>query len=161
MLVHNTVLYFQLGHFHMKISLNGWRRLWIVSAAAYAVALVLVAFVKFPSLSDIPAPAELTQKLPREYRELLHGLIPDDGLKAQFPNGHILNFRAGVTDSQVDSVAKVYSSIMNDELEANRKHFIVLLFAAWLIPVTLAYAIGEGVAWIRRGFSSSRTNNAA
>lgn len=89
----------------MILHLNGWQRLWIVVITVYAVFVGIFAYVETPTLNDVPSSTILIDRLPANYRDLLKGFIPIDGLQAEFPNGHVLRFRQGVTESQVSSVA--------------------------------------------------------
>jgi hypothetical protein len=136
----------------MTIHLNGWRRLWLVVVVIYAAVVGVFAYVGTPTPNDVPSSTILIDRLPAEYRDLLKGFIPDDGLQAEFPNGHVLKFRQGVTKSQVSSVAKAYAAVFTDALDAKRREFALLILAAWLFPSVALYGLGEGVAWVRRGF---------
>lgn len=111
-------------------------------------------YVAYPTSKDVPALAVLVDMLPDEHRELLKGFIPDDGLKVQFPNGHVLAFKQGVTKAQTLSVAKAYDEIIKIELSAQRKQFVILLFIEWFSPLIFLYLVGEGISWVRKGFNS-------
>lgn len=138
----------------MALHLNGWRRLWIVVVAIYTCVVGAIAYVGMPTLNDVPSSTALIEKLPAEHRDLLKGFIPDNGLQAEFPNGHVLKFRQGVTESQVSLVAKAYAAVLAEVLDARRRQFALLILATWLVPSIALYAIGEGIAWVRRGFKN-------
>ena len=61
----------------------------------------------------------------------------------------------GTSEAQLKAAAKAYSLVLNQALGVDRRRYILVACLIWLIPVLVLYAIGEAVAWVRKGFSSS------
>ena len=137
----------------MRMLLNGWRRLWIVAAVSWGLVVIVGAAVTWPPDYSVPAESALIERLPSEHRALLKGFIPDDGLQIEMPNGHVLKFHQGVTTDQATPVTKAYAAVVESTVAEMRTAFVRNALLIWLVPLSLVYAIGEGIAWVRRGFA--------
>ena len=70
------------------------------------------------------------------------------------PNGRRITFKKGISDEQMNTVAKEYMDILSQEASEPRASFMLNVFLIWIIPCLSLYAIGWSIRWFFRGFKS-------
>ncbi len=58
----------------------------------------------------------------------------ETGQQAEFPNGHVISFKPGVTKEQIGAVARAYAEAVQIALSNQRVNFILHAVLAWLCP---------------------------
>jgi hypothetical protein len=117
-----------------KATLNGWQRLWVLIAIAWALAVV----------SDI---GERWYAVPDPDRRLAPQIcrgVPDNP-GDQTPRGRLIRLRVERA-GRAERLAACYP----------RSAVVPTRATSWLVPVALIYAFGWGLGWVRRGFRSSQ-----
>lgn len=145
----------------MSINLNGWRRLWVVSACVYFVVIAAFVVLTFPRPTNTTHSAQLLQRLPAESRELLvledeHGWTPvaEIGIRTYASNGALLPFKAGASEAQIEKARKDYEEVLIAATNVRRWSLVANAAISWLVPCAAIYILGWSVGWIRRGFRS-------
>jgi hypothetical protein len=134
--------------------INGWRRLWIATAGLWALVVLTGALLNNPTAMDVPREEVLIERLAAEHQKLLKGFIPDDGLKVEFPNGHVLKFQASTTQDEFSPVTRAYAKVIQEATAEAKQAFWLNALLIWVAPIVLIYIVGEAVAWVRRGFGA-------
>lgn len=155
----------------MKVALshlNGWQRLWLVTAAAWLIAVVV------PTISSVRASvasrawrvAEIRLNWAAERSRLESGGAPFDpfalGLATEVkPDGLPLPKPATLLPVTTikENVAALDRDIEKQLAQISEETDLGLVaraLAAWIIPVILLYPLGLLVHWVYRGFRSDR-----
>jgi hypothetical protein len=142
----------------MRLRLNGWQRLWALIGVLYGVLVVGVCYFNFPRFESVTHQGGFYNQFSIEQRSLLAGNgefvkeQTETGQQVEFPNGHVMTFKPGVTEEQIGTVARAYAQAVQTVLSSHRVNFTLHAVLAWLVPSLGLYAIGWGIAWVRRGF---------
>lgn len=141
--------------------INGWHRLWIMSAAIWLGVVSIAAWHLRPRAESIPhreefleavhpksaiyqCPSPATQQ---DCEKLAKAVI-------EMPNGY--HFMLSVYDDKdAPSAAKSYWKTVEDEAWVQQRQAAFLAFAIWLVSSMIVLLIGHGVAWVWRGFKQS------
>jgi hypothetical protein len=139
------------------MKLNGWQRLWVFVCVLYLLVVVVVSAFVFPSWETVGNFDSMVARLHPEERALVvapgdSGTDSTGGTRIEFPGGHILVIRDGLTEAQQNAVAGAIAQVVESELAKERKSFLMHAILAALIPCALLYGLGWAVAWVRRGF---------
>ena len=144
--------------------LNGWQRLWVLVSVFYVVPVAIVAYLELPGKDLSHSDAFYTQLSSASLEKLsISGgknriVDPDDiGTERKMPNGHILQFRKGVTNEQVSMVAREYYALVDHATSVKRIRVVGYAFLIWLLPCIGLYLFGHSVGWVYRGFRKDKS----
>jgi hypothetical protein len=139
----------------MRLTLNGWQRLWLVTALLLGAATVVFAVLALPEESTVTHNLLFQAALSEEARSQIAG--PDDavGTTVRMPNGHQLALKVGVEAKRSTAVLAEYATELQRQLILKRRTFLLWLGGIWLAASMALYGIGWAIGWIRRGFASS------
>ncbi len=100
-----------------------------------------------------PHSVEFVNALPENYRNRLSldGTSPI-GTAGEFPNGYVMKFRAGISEDEMNEVAREYAKHAEESLAREQRSFLKAAAAVAIAPVVLAAILGLSIAWVRRGF---------
>jgi hypothetical protein len=142
--------------------LNGWRRLWILAGALYAIPVVALSIGEMPSErttrwlwaeASINVLRDRAGKSGSRYlsREDLFGHASDSAVIARILDG-AQRAEDPVYRQRIDSVAR-HCGDQIERLPLERARYVgAVILLAWAIPLAAVYALGAGVAWVIRGF---------
>ena len=153
--------------------LNGWQRLWVVTAAVWLSLIVFVGYSDWPHAAQI-SKAEVYDRLdPENAREISDfydvlarkyggGPTGADGIDFTPAPGetveideHVVQFNEGLTEDRLNQASKDYYDVLRDLLLRERATFAGQLVAVWAFPALGLYALGWAIAWVRRGFGGA------
>lgn len=135
----------------------GWLRLWIVAAGGLAVLFLAITIWKLPepqSISHEIIYVSLTSDVQVEFDKA--EALRDAPFAIRMSNGHVVNVQEKLNAESRRSNypwLQMYEEVLQKKLLNDRLHFGAKMIALWLASVSLIYAMGLGVAWIRSGFS--------
>ena len=151
--------------------LGGWYRLWLLVAALYALAVVIVGFQKMPTEANLYRAwdSEIVAwvvkstngRMPaEEVRQKFH--LSDKDSVLRITERAEQNLASPDRDTQLDDLLKGLQRI-GREYNVGREHlrqkqaqFVAIAFAYWASPVLLLLVIGYSVNWVRRGFQQGK-----
>ena len=133
--------------------LSGWWRLWIFLSLVWLSAIAAYAYSTWPSEAQAAHHPAFIYQLELKQRQLLAlDGASQSGTAVDMPNGHRLQFQAGVEEAAYTSVARAYQEItVRAQAEARREHLHDFLALALMPSLGLA-VLGVGIAWVRSGF---------
>ena len=138
------------------IQLSGWWRLWIVCSVVWTLAVLGASYALFPGDVMAPHSIEFINSLPEHHR---NSLILDNnspvGTEAEFPNGYVMKFRAGISRDEMNEVAREYAKKAAQSHVKEQRSFLKAAVAVAIVPIALTAMLGLSIAWIRRGFKGS------
>lgn len=77
------------------------------------------------------------------------------GHEVEMPDGHILVFKAGLKENEVQSVALEYNKIIERKLNIERFNHMLQALLLWILPSIFLYIFGWSIGWIYRGFKKA------
>lgn len=141
--------------------LNGWQRIFVVYSVIHFLVGTVVAISLWPSTGSFSYEWDMKWKLHPADKFLIENVTrrepPSELSKAiHMPNGEYLIVRSFVSDDRMKELAEnlygIYSNTIKDE---QRRH--VGWYAFFItIPLCIIYSLGWAIAWIRRGFKSTK-----
>ena len=153
----------------MKLTLNGWQRLWVLISVLLIVPIAIVTVSIFPSPNDIKHQSKFENDLSPSAKSKLfdeskskaatdkNEIIWDNlvGLTVKMPNGHVLEFNADAQNDDAEKVAAEYYDILKNEARKQRLEYAVYGVLSWLSIIVLIYIFGWSIGWVCRGFKKS------
>lgn len=124
--------------------LNGWQRLFVLIFAAWTVAVGLFSYLAWPH------PVQQGQFTAADVDSQRSNSAAQQ-LRVEGPDGKMYEFPRDATD---DEIRAFFSRSQANGPTSQRGGFVLRMAAGWLLPPTLLYALGWGIAWVRRGFSA-------
>jgi hypothetical protein len=88
-------------------------------------------------------------------REAHQDATPVIGVVAEFPNGHVMKFRPGLSDEEINEVGRAYAAEAEKSRSRDLMQLVLLAGAVAAVPCISAALLGLGIAWIRRGFKNA------
>ena len=129
----------------MSISLNGWRRLWVV-VSVFGLVITLAGVGIFWPQREAGITVDLNSPACKAWRDLPDGFFPD---KSPEWKEECYSLRSFLYYKHVNLRSETdYDSYL---LKVRMKAFIVGL-ATWIVAALLIYLSGWSVAWVVRGF---------
>ena len=135
----------------MKISLNGWQRLWVVASVILLVFTLLVIGVVWPQ-RELSVLEDLNSSKCEVWRKVPEGFFPE-----KYPawNEECYSLQSFLYYQRVN--LKSTTDYDNFVTWSKIKTVTVgLLF--WFASIIITYLLGWSIGWIRKGFAKSRTN---
>lgn len=137
----------------------GWFRLWAVSAGALAVFHLAIAIWQLPDPQSISHERVYVSLTPDVQVKLDNAeALRDAPFAFRMSNGYLVNTQEKLNANSRRSNYPwllVYEEVLQQKLLEDRLYFGAKMFAILLAAVSLIYALGRGVAWIRSGFSET------
>ena len=141
--------------------LNGWQRLFLVLSGLYLIFVSFFTGIAFPTKSESQSnrvfdTVNLIKKYrPNEFGELWTYEVRDRVLKSGadrwFGEVH-MQFQGQIDFSSIEEEHK--NNIQNPPRQ--QRTLIVYGIAFWIIPVVTVYVAGFLIAWIVKGFKSTK-----
>ena len=145
---------------HSRRLVQPWQRLWFISAIVYLLALAGCYCMLMPSRQSIDRSMvfSITEEVKRYEGMAFAGESPAEIFAAAGSQGYAVwiatlrtKYRIGPEgNTGFTRVEKEYRDAISD-LPAKRILGVILCFIAWIIPMTLFYAAGLVIDWIKRG----------
>ena len=135
--------------------MNGWHRLWVFSSALYLGLVAFVGWSTFPNPKSIEG-HEILRNLSDHSLELL-AAAKDKQVNKKEEEGVIYYVIDGLGAAEAKSLKEDSIAATDSALHSRRLQFLLSAFAAWVLPCLVAYVLGWGIAWIRRGFRNNAT----
>lgn len=133
----------------MKITLNGWQRMWIVASALMLIPTLffMVAFWPYPESAVLK---ELNSPACKIWRDMPDGYVPDEypSYDSDCYELRSLLFRKITLRSVAD---------YEEHLTQMRVREVVYMLGAWIGLILTIYAVGWSVGWITKGFHKKPT----
>ena len=143
----------------MTFTFNGWQRLWVLMSSLYLIIMCAYVVLQFPSPEKYSHNSELLKKLLEESRALL---VPADkegwtdvenvGTDVEMPNGAILPFKQGVSETKMSVAVKEYWAVVTSATNERRLSLAWNSILWWFIPCIAIYIFGWAIGWVYRGF---------
>jgi hypothetical protein len=138
--------------------LNGWQRVWIVTALVWAAVVVF-----FGSITSPDSPARIRELRNEEWVDQCYqrGHISKDELRRHMAEDELLaKVRKGHLDTVLpievgDAIDAKYDGLIRQYPHDLAIH-VVHSAAVWAFPLIAIYLLGMGVAWIRAGFRTRK-----
>jgi hypothetical protein len=137
-----------------------WQRLWLVTGILYLVALAGCYYMLMPNQQSIERTMvfSITEEVKRYDGMAFAGESPAKICAAAASQGYAdwiaklrSMYRIGPEgDRGFARVEKEYRDAISD-LPVKRNLGVTICFIAWIVPMSLLYATGLVIAWIRRG----------
>jgi hypothetical protein len=139
-----------------RSTLGGWWRLWIVCSVIWLISVVSGSYALFPGDGMASHSVEFVNSLPEKYRNRLSldGTSPI-GTEAEFPNGYVMKFRAGISQDEMSEVAREYAKNAAQSHKREQRSFLKAAAAVATVPIALTAILGLSIAWVRRGFKGA------
>ncbi len=140
----------------LKVSLNGWQRLWVVFSGFFLVSLVVA---NFPNAESIHHDDSYYERLSPEAKAQI---APEDDIDAQrirMPNKHVIMVRKDVKVGRLTPLLVEYASLIDRLLLKSRIQSVGVSVGIWIAVSTSIYCVGFLIGWIRRGFKTNKTYN--
>jgi hypothetical protein len=150
---------------------GGWYRLWLLIAALYAVAVVIVGFRRMPTelklnrawASEIVAWTVKSKNGKMTAEELRQKFnLSDRDSVLRITEWAEQSLASPDRDTDLDDLLKGLQGI-GREYKVKREHlpqeqvqFVAVALASWASTVLLLLVIGYGVDWVRRGFQEGK-----
>lgn len=146
--------------------LNGWQRLWIVLAVVWLIGASAFAVMQFPTEQKWRAAWRLhTYERTKELQQPV-AEIEEHCRKSSSEANYILDFSKCMDASRLqyqnakthykDQTKWLYDEgerRVGEDLPREQLKTIGFSIALWIVPLLALYALGLGVAWVRKGFS--------
>jgi len=151
--------------------LNGWQRLWVLSAIVWAIPVIAFTVIALPTKTESEIymqwaneKVDLFRKYHGqnetliEYRRRLYGNATDkeivhpaaDRLRQFDPS-------TAVPESEIDAIDKKYESRLAQLERQSPVRTAFGGFLIWALPLIAIYLVGIGVHWVYVGFRSRST----
>ncbi len=140
------------------MTLNGWQRLWLLLCGLYLIAVLVGGVLTFPDPTKIAHEDVFEEQLKPE--SCMKLAMPDPlgllwesevGLRVTMPNGHVLQFKKGMTEKDALSVAQDYDSLLHKQASNRRVVHVLFMFVCWVVPLIALYIFGWAVGWGTQG----------
>lgn len=136
--------------------LGGWKRLFILVATLYLVAVVTFTAFNYPTVETTHHLTEFYERMNKESVAILTAALDSrEIIRVEMPNGHVIPFAANTPKEQMEFVGRHYYEIVTEQAVRERWSFFGKAFLAWFLPVLSLYAICAAVGWVYRGFKAS------
>ncbi len=142
--------------------LQPWQRLWLITGIVYLLALAGCYYMLIPNLQRIDRTMvfAITEEVKRYEGMAFAGESPSKIFEAASADGYAAwiaklrtRYRIGPEGNEgFNRVEKEYRNAISD-LPVKRSLGAIICLIAWIIPMTLMYAAGLLLNWIRRGRS--------
>jgi hypothetical protein len=153
-------------------SLNGWQRLWVLTSLIYLTFVIFIAVIDFSKPWNSIPPGEIKKNLSEKSLLLIKAadkFADKDGwidvalvMPIKFPDNTEVLVPADTKQVDLDYINKDSGETSNKLTNKMRINFIGKMFATWLIPCLVVYALGLSFHWVYRGFKINKsTVNAA
>jgi hypothetical protein len=146
-----------------KRQVQPWQRLWFITGIIYLLALSGCYYMLMPNQQSIERRMvfSITEEVKRYEGMAFAGESPAMIFEAAGSHGYAVwiaklrnKYRIGPEgDAGFERVDKEYRDAISD-LPVQRIYGVIICFIAWMIPMTLLYAAGLVVDWIRRSSNS-------
>ncbi len=143
-----------------KRQLKPWQRLWVITGLIYILILGGSFYVLLPDRQSIEKRmvTSVIEEVKRYDGMAFAGESPRDIFESARSQGYTtwialvrLKYRIGPeANADFDWIGKVYRDALSD-LSAKRKLGLMICLVAWLMPMSVLYALGLVVDWIKRG----------
>jgi hypothetical protein len=151
------------------MTLNGWQRLWIVSAAIWALLVAI-----FTSLTLPPTDAELIHEWASAKVQLMkryHGQgETDEAFRARTYSGASdedivhpapapwkkFDPRTAVPADESEAIDRQYQEAL--AAKTPRSALVLNAILVWFIPSAGVYLLGMAVRWVRAGFTNGKAS---
>ena len=136
--------------------LGGWWRLWIVCSVIWLLVVLSASYALYPVDAMAPHSTEFINALPERHRDRLSldGTSPV-GTEAEFPNGYVMKFRAGISRDEMNEVGREYAKQAEQSHVKEQQSFLKTAVGVAIVPIALTAILGLSIAWIRRGFKGA------
>jgi hypothetical protein len=149
-----------------SMKLNGWQRLWVFVAALWMLVVLLFSYELWPSATQV-SKSQIYDKMSSEDARRLDdyytvlaakygGTVVESPLHVVGPtvnvDGYPLEFSEGASPEDIKRTTQAFHNGLRRVLATTRGSFAGAAVASWLVLVMALYALGWGVAWVRRGF---------
>ncbi|MFN9130118.1 MAG: hypothetical protein ACK5V7_15000 [bacterium] len=104
---------------------------------------------------DSPAKGGVAESRTFTWEEATQDATPVIGVVAEFPNGHVMKFRPGLSDEEINEVGRAYAAEAEKSRSRDLMQLVLLAGAVAAVPCISAALLGLGIAWIRRGFKNA------
>jgi len=129
----------------------------IVGSITWMVIVAGFASVMIPQTEMVPHSRELTNALSKHLQErIVQDAAAFIGVEAEFPNGHVLKLRPGLSDEEIQEVARAYAAEAEKIRTRTLMELVLLAGVVATVPCISAALLGLGIAWVRRGFKHTR-----
>jgi hypothetical protein len=143
-----------------KGQIQPWQRLWFVAGVIWFLSLAGCYFMLMPNQQSIARKMvfSITEEVKRYEGMSFAGESPKKIFETAGSEGYAawiagvrIKYRIGSEGKTgFDRIEKEYRDALSD-LPAKRNLGVMICFIAWMIPMSLLYAIGLIIDWIRRG----------
>jgi hypothetical protein len=152
------------------MKLNGWQRLWVVVAVLWMLPVLVYVFALWPRAGAITK-AQVYDRMTQEDGRRLDDYWPviaaeyggtssESRLHVVEPSvnvdGYSLEFSEGTTPEDMKRTTEGFHDGLRQALLRTRLSFTGLALTVWVVPVMMLYALGWGIAWVRRGFHHNK-----
>ena len=146
------------------MKLNGWRRLWIMLSGLWLIAVMVLAYTRWPT--EPPSSFWEAADVVREIRpDVLWALKPRSPQNASKPGKIEIDWDELRKEQEWNAAhpeVGIVSSYEYDRANAliasavrqRQRLFVSKAIAAWVLPVAMLYMLGWAIAWVRRGFAT-------
>jgi hypothetical protein len=140
------------------MTLNGWQRLWVVLSALWLLLMLVVGWTDWPTAYRVLT-SDVFEHMPGDTAKMFiqTSMRPDVPATEVEIDGHIVYFRPGLDESQESQAATAYFDTLQSRLAARRSEFATQVAAVAVLPPIGVYTLGAAFAWVRRGFSSTKS----
>ena len=148
-----------------KLQVKPWQRLWLVTGIAYLLLLAGSYFMLMPNQERIERKMvfSVTEEVRRYDGMAFAGESPRKVFKIARSQGYASwiesvrsMYRIGPEgNTGFDNIEKAYRDAISD-LPSKRNLGVMICFVAWLMPMSVLYAIGLVIDWIKRGARVNR-----
>jgi len=143
-----------------KHQFKSWQRLWVITGLIYLLILAGSFYIFLPDRGSIEQRMVISvaEEVKRYDGMAFAGESPREIFEAARSQGYVtwialvrLKYRIGAEgNADFDWIGKVYRDALSD-LSAKRKLGVMICCVAWLIPMSVLYAVGLVVDWFKRG----------
>lgn len=133
------------------IVLNGWQRLWVLVSASYLLGVLAIAFSSLPTESDVSS-AEILRQVSDQSLLLMHNASKEQQWNPVTEDGISIPIPVGLDQAAVQTFKADYKNAVKVAVHKKRAEYFAQALVWWLAPSALLYALGLGIAWVRRGF---------
>src|SRR6266508_586228 len=110
----------------MRVTLSGWQRLWVVGSILYLIPVFVIATSTFPRPAGISHETIFYDQLSPDSKSKLildeNKNVSDDlvGVRVEMPNGHVLQYRNGLKEEEMQPVAREYYGLLERKASKDR-----------------------------------------
>ena len=143
-----------------QFKVRPWQRLWLVTGIVYLLMLAGCCFMLLPDRQSIERRMvfSITEEVKRFEGMAFAGESPAKIFEAAGSQGYALwiaglrtSYRIGPEgDAGFNRIEKEYRDAIND-VPKKRILSVIICFIAWMVPMSLLYAAGLVIDWIRKG----------